>query len=1225
MAETTDTIALKIQVRDDGSVVIRNFQKQIKSETNKVKGHFTGLTNNLKTFLKTTGLLVSATAAFVALGRAVRSVVADTINFQSEFTQVRNIVDESQVDIAGLEAGILNMGGALGGVGNLTKGTYQVISSMQKPKQALDDLTAAAMFAQGGQTALNSAVLAGTGIVNAFGVEAGGLNHVYDILWQTIKDGVTTAPELANAIGRVTPIAHEAGLSLEEMAGSIAVMTQISGNTNETVTSLRGILAEVIKPSQEAAAEAERLGINFSTAGIKAMGFSNWLQDVLQKVQANNGDMAKLWGRVDALNGIFQLSRDNLSAFNNEMANMSQVQGNNEKAFENWKKSFSGAWETLWNKVKAIFVKTLLPLLKSAAEWISENSEQITGFIESAIDAFKSVISFIAQFKDIIIMAGKAWLLHFAITKFTPVFSALKTGFMTAGTVIRGSMFRAVESFKLARTFGAGTFNSLKSAAIEAGHAFPGVTKKIATLGKAISAIPTSIKITIALVIAEQAGKLLAAYFDEWSAYYDYEMSRIAAESDVKLVPKHAINEAIHEFSRLGEAQKKVVDEVRAKLKELSKDAEGGAKLYHTFTDKTTLLLNELKKTSLWNEWGEKIEETRKKTDALIKSYSASKLEIIQNKVKTQELISKTTALISDIDKLGSKYLPREITALKNLRGELKEKIKLIKEDTIQTGKQNKALEKLLDSIGLLSDKKLGELQTEISEWTGYLKENEDVLNTNDTALLKIRDRVDELIGVYRAAGRDITPGLETLEEKTLDLLLATGNYAMEVPELKTKITELTPSVNLLSNEFNAWIWQFNSLNLSLQLMTGTLMPSFKQETEKAAKPTESLKEKTQELSQVFANLATIGNQVIDLLVDMGVISGNLGKTFRGLTGGIAGIGAGLNAIKTAGAGFQGTLQKISGGLSIFTSGLTIATSLVKGLIDLFTKERDWAGEAREAMAGMPGMTQEWIDKVAELGEELGSVKKAFRQLMAEIISDSVTSQQSFETWANQVMTLFDHIGNITMDPGTGIVISRESVENLDNAFGALIEKADLLGMHGSRAMLQIIAKAKELGLVVPSIVDYIDSRFETSLDAMGTYIETMQGTYQQNAEFLDTTITGIFTAMRGEGYSFIEIVTRMKDGLVKLREKAETEGGAVSDAIRQMTDLAFFIEQNKTLVENIESTRQMMEGLGDTGYLTEETFTSFLTKTTGNFESLKAAGASEIDSLRILSAILKA
>jgi len=304
----------------------------------------------------------------------------------------------------------------------------------------------------------------------------------------------------------------------------------------------------------------------------------------------------------------------------------------------------------------------------------------------------------------------------------------------------------------------------------------------------------------------------------------------------------------------------------------------------------------------------------------------------------------------------------------------------------------------------------------------------------------------------------------------------------------------------------------------------------------------------------------------------------------------------------------------------------------IGAILDIFKKERDWAGEANALIGNLPGVTQEITNRVAELGKQLGSVRQAFRQLMGDIIQDTVTSKKTFETWAAQVMNLYNYIGRYetTID---GKVISYEGVENLNDAFQALVDKVDEFHMRGSKAMIDIIRRAQELGLEVESISSYINEQLTGSnglINSFNKYVNSMNdndaylGVIDENTQFLDTQVQAMVAALTKQGYSYFEIAQMLGDSLTTLGEKAAAEGTQLPEYLRQMTDLSAFITQNQTLIDNIEATRGMMEALGNTNNMTKESFESFLTQGLANYQALKDAGGKEIDNLRIMAPYLQ-
>jgi TP901 family phage tail tape measure protein len=101
--------------------------------------------------------------------------------------------------------------------------------------------------------------------LNNFGSPAGGpltAADAMDALTAAIREGTAAPDELAVSLGRVLPVAKEAGVTFQETVASIASLTNIGVPTRVATTSLRALFAELLAPTQQASARLDTLGIS---------------------------------------------------------------------------------------------------------------------------------------------------------------------------------------------------------------------------------------------------------------------------------------------------------------------------------------------------------------------------------------------------------------------------------------------------------------------------------------------------------------------------------------------------------------------------------------------------------------------------------------------------------------------------------------------------------------------------------------------------------------------------------------------------------------------------------------------------------------------------------------------------------------------------------------------------------------------------------------------------
>lgn len=127
--------------------------------------------------------------------------------------------------------------------------------------KALGALRLSAQAASAGLTETATAAKAGIATMNAFGMEAEDLNHIFDVQFLTIRYGILRYGELAEVIGQVAPSAKAAGQSMEGMFATMAILTKKGLNARVAATSLARAMDSITKP--EAIRAAAEMGVSF--------------------------------------------------------------------------------------------------------------------------------------------------------------------------------------------------------------------------------------------------------------------------------------------------------------------------------------------------------------------------------------------------------------------------------------------------------------------------------------------------------------------------------------------------------------------------------------------------------------------------------------------------------------------------------------------------------------------------------------------------------------------------------------------------------------------------------------------------------------------------------------------------------------------------------------------------------------------------------------------------
>ena len=327
-------------------------------------------------FKKVAGIAAAAYAAVQTLGGASRDFIAFDKTLGEISTQlldnterVKEFANESQ-NLA------LQFGSKLT---DQSKAFYEVLSTgITDTREATELLTAANKLAIGGNSNLGTAISGLTSIVKGYGDKVKDVTEVSDTLFTASLAGKISIEELSEGLGRIIPLADALDVGLEEVTASIAALTLTGVSARESITSVRAVLAAVVKPSSEAADEAERLGLNFSAAAIKSKGMLAFLEELKQKTGGSVTSLGLLFGGVEAILPALNLVNNGGKEFNQIMGQMADKAGITDKAFDQMAATadfkvnrFFAAMNVISKEVGATLASILTPAAEGAANALS--------------------------------------------------------------------------------------------------------------------------------------------------------------------------------------------------------------------------------------------------------------------------------------------------------------------------------------------------------------------------------------------------------------------------------------------------------------------------------------------------------------------------------------------------------------------------------------------------------------------------------------------------------------------------------------------------------------------------------------------------------------------------------------------------------------------------------------------------------------------------------------
>ncbi len=1151
MTNTTDKLQLHIEVRDDGSAVITNLQQLISRDTTKMASSFTKVDSAMNNFWQNTMKFSIGFQGISAIMNTARNSVSDyissAIEFDSLMTQTWTLMDEGTENIGKLTDEVLNMAGTLGDLPELARSSFESLSASIGAEKSLQAITEAAKFAKGGYTDVNIAVQVGTDVLGAYEYETEKLIHIYDVLLETNERAKTNIDLLSRTLGNVVGSAHTAGVSFEELNAFIVAATKSGNKTGSVMSALKSTISNIAQPTKEASERADKLGIDFSLAAIKSKGFARFLNELTHAAKGNAQAQADLFGSIEAFNVIASITTETgIRNFNEALKAMEDSTGNTEKAYQKYLQSFEAQWTGAGNKIRAVVVREMLPALKQSAQWINENSEEIAEFAKVAVAGLSDVTATVFEMRGAFATAGKLYLSYWGITKITAWSNAMKK-----------AVDKAFEP-NVVRAFGKTFINTNK-----------GVMSSLGNLQNAMKAMPTELKMSIALVGVEMVmnhfDSLMKKGFEIQDSIIgliqDASRKEIQALRDVQLVRKHGTTQAIELLDELLHKENISSLETGERAQAVSRIMEG--------------YINKLKEELAWKEEVAKIskelgvvtvsqiEQMYRKTDLLVESYTREYYQIKNNKQLKANYYRETTELVEKYERANEK---------------VPESLKKIIEETYtlsaSTKELGKAFESLAESYGVLVGEKLSESLKKQEHLIYLWKNHRDVITKNTEGYEKFQKELKEL---SIQLGDKVSNSLKIVIDSVQKHNTSITNASVAYLDLDTRL-ELTERI--LEASSPAWgtatahmmnyrqeiaytVIEAAKFIQALYSMSGTI-PTMNYEFLKFTNGIMDNRDRTKEWNIDWRD----SNEIMEFAsaqVD------NLGKLLEGLGVNLDGAGGGLLDFSS------GILQTVisikSGNIAGIVAGITGALAGLGAVIEELFGE-DWDGKARRAFHGISVVSSEMRDELAQLSEEIGSVDRAFTKLLADNIDEGVTNFQSFQEWTEKVLEQFE---NISVFGG-----STESLQAINDSFEILVKKADELGAHGSAAMISIIEKSRELKgsfSEITKVSEYVMAQLDERTPALEEYLslDLSEDQYANAVSY----IQGYMSSYISEGKNLLEVTEKLGPAIDKILEKGYTSSG-----VAELLDMRQFAEENSEVLQQITLVKEIISGLGNTGYL---------------------------------------
>lgn len=329
------------------SISLKLLSQQFKSGINRVQ---TQLSNFRKTLV----------GAFAGLGAIEfgRQIVRAGADFQSAMARVQAVSKSSTAELKAMREEAMRLGRDTKYTATeAANALEQLVRNGLKPLAAKEALSGTLQLAQSQAISLAEAADIATTAMNGFALSTKDLGRINDVLAATASNTATNVLELFEAFKVAAPVAHAAGISLEETATALGVLANRGFRGSEAGTGLKQIVLALASQTPEAAKVLKKYGIQVDETSLKTKGLISSLKELGRTgLGSSIADMGDFFNKLGAPKGAAILG--NTGALDDLYKIVANSQGEAARMFDEGLGEWEKAYKTLISVYENTQIKT---------------------------------------------------------------------------------------------------------------------------------------------------------------------------------------------------------------------------------------------------------------------------------------------------------------------------------------------------------------------------------------------------------------------------------------------------------------------------------------------------------------------------------------------------------------------------------------------------------------------------------------------------------------------------------------------------------------------------------------------------------------------------------------------------------------------------------------------------------------------------------------------------
>ncbi|MBE8865854.1 phage tail tape measure protein [Enterococcus faecium] len=386
----------------DAQEAVKTFEKKSNS-----------MTTAVGSIMKSTGASMTKyiSAPLFGVGVAAAKVGGD---FEEQMSRVKAISGATGKSFDELRQQAVDLGAktafsakeSAAGMENLASAGFSA-QEIMKAMPGLLDLAAVS----GGDVALASENTATA--LRGFGLEASEAGHVADVFARAAADTNAEVEDMGEALKYVAPVANSMGISLEETAAAIGIMSDAGIKGSQAGTTLRGALSRLARPTKAMQDTMDNLGVSFYDADGKMKPLKTQVE-LLKKAfegltpEQQQNALVTLYGQ-ESLSGMMALIDKGPDSLGKLTKSLKDSDGAADDMARTMQDNMNSSIEQMFGTFESaaiVIQKILAPSIKKVADAISGLVEKFVSAPESTQKLIVAIGLIVAAIGPLIFMIG---------------------------------------------------------------------------------------------------------------------------------------------------------------------------------------------------------------------------------------------------------------------------------------------------------------------------------------------------------------------------------------------------------------------------------------------------------------------------------------------------------------------------------------------------------------------------------------------------------------------------------------------------------------------------------------------------------------------------------------------------------------------------------------------------------------------------------------------------